>query len=468
MKFYLRMEGVNLANFVYDTQDLSTVRGGGLLLLGAVTEVLQNITSVKLFPLNAGASSGIFQFDEIDPVAAERVRNEVEAFLHNHPQLRHATFVVDIQSAGSNFVNDRESLLARNRWRQIRQPSLAAPVWNIQAEIGVCEIDRVRPATRSMPGPEGKIERVSESVQARREFGRNQKQQFYQRETGKGIQRDFAQYFDELSHDPDRGNLHRKIAVIYLDGNSFGKLQNAECTTPEKQQQFDSTVKSYRRKLLKALLKVLENDQGGWVSKHDRYRLETLLWGGDEIIWVVPAWQGWNTLNLFYQQSREWRFEGHPLTHAAGLVFCHHNAPIHRITDLARNLAELAKDKNRQQNLFAYLVLESFDHVGRDLRPFLEQRYGKPEELTLSGNSMDGVAETFAMLKREESLPRSKLHQIIHQLNREPKKATSIINGVITSAGSHGYRPLQCLRNYFGRGNIGWFHIADLWDYVGV
>lgn len=29
MKFYLRMEGVNLANFVYDTQDLSTIRGGG-------------------------------------------------------------------------------------------------------------------------------------------------------------------------------------------------------------------------------------------------------------------------------------------------------------------------------------------------------------------------------------------------------------------------------------------------------
>ena len=39
MQYYLRVEGVNLAHFVYDTQDLSTVRGGSLLLLRAVDEV---------------------------------------------------------------------------------------------------------------------------------------------------------------------------------------------------------------------------------------------------------------------------------------------------------------------------------------------------------------------------------------------------------------------------------------------
>jgi hypothetical protein len=195
-------------------------------------------------------------------------------------------------------------------------------------------------------------------------------------------------------------------------------------------------------------------------------------WGGDEIIWVVPAWQGWNTLTLFFQQSKDWAFQGHPLTHATGIVFCHHNAPIHRITGLARALAELAKDKNRQEdrqeNLFTYLVLESFDHVGRDLRPFLEQHNGKPEELILSDKSLNGVAEAFAMLKREESLPRNKLHQSIHQLKRDPQKATSIIKEVVSSVDGGGSGPLEVLRNYFGMNKIGWFHIAELWDYVGA
>jgi len=39
-KYYLRMEGVNLNNFVYETQDLSTIRGSGLLLLKAVDDLL--------------------------------------------------------------------------------------------------------------------------------------------------------------------------------------------------------------------------------------------------------------------------------------------------------------------------------------------------------------------------------------------------------------------------------------------
>ena len=35
-KYLLRIEGVNLNHFVFDTRDLSTVRGGSLLLLAAI------------------------------------------------------------------------------------------------------------------------------------------------------------------------------------------------------------------------------------------------------------------------------------------------------------------------------------------------------------------------------------------------------------------------------------------------
>src|SRR5439155_23707913 len=140
----------------------------------------------------------------------------------------------------------------------------------------------------------------------------------------------------------------------------------AQCPTPDLLSSFDHTVKNYRRQALTALLHSMHTPQEKdlWTSPRGYYRLETLLWGGDELIWVVPAWQGWKILSLFYRQSTNWNFAAQPLTHAAGMVFCHHNAPIHSITALAKTLAEVAKEKSRDQNLFAYLVLESFDHVG--------------------------------------------------------------------------------------------------------
>lgn len=36
MEYYLSVEAVNLDNFISDTADLSTIRGGGLLLLHAI------------------------------------------------------------------------------------------------------------------------------------------------------------------------------------------------------------------------------------------------------------------------------------------------------------------------------------------------------------------------------------------------------------------------------------------------
>lgn len=207
-------------------------------------------------------------------------------------------------------------------------------------------------------------------------------------------------------------------------------------------------------------------DKKNWISQHDRYRLETLLWGGDEVIWVVPAWHGWKTLTLFYQQSKHWEFVGHKLTHAAGIIFCHHNAPIHRIITLAKDLAELAKEKSRKENQFAYLVLESFDHVGRNLRTFLKERYGDLEEVVLSGSgdNMVRVEEAYTRIKRDEFLPRRKLHQIVQSLQKDRIKAETVEADIMKDSSDE----LKTLRSYFGTNLADWCHIAELWDYIGT
>lgn len=324
-----------------------------------IENTLPRSASVTLTPITTGASSGLFEFEAPNKEAAEDVCRAVEAVLNKDAkdaQLKHATFVVDVQPAGPDFVADREAVLARNRWHQMSQPALAIPAQNTQTIVRVCEIDHVRPATDVRPGPESTEEQVSVSVKARSKYGRERKHSFYGDLAPRAKGWHFAHDLNELTADKSQGNLHWKMAVVYLDGNGFGKLQNALCATPDIQRQFDKTLKNYRADALDTLLKAM-SEGDGWASSQGRYHLETLLWGGDELIWVVPAWQGWKTLWLFYQQSRKWNFEGHPLTHAGGIVFCHHNAPIHRITALAKGLAEIAKEKAGQRTSLLTLFL---------------------------------------------------------------------------------------------------------------
>lgn len=496
--YYLRVEGVNLSNFVYDTQDLSTVRGGSLMLLHAIDRVKERISSSDLTTVTKGASSGIFQFEAADDEAAESLRNEAQDILNEtHPAqsgidgLIHATFVVSKQPVSADFLSDRETLLARNHWQQMQQPSLAIPAQNGR-DWSACDIDLVRPAVTTIessdPNEEGN--KVSASVATRLNYGRRQKQRFYDEQTEYrvALNHEFARHFNELAWDQRRGNLHQKMAVIYLDGNKFGAIQNDHCKDVPNQQKFDQKILGYRRDVLAALLQEQVISQPGWVGdiRYDqedlkgRYRMETLLWGGDELIWVVPAWHGWQVLSFFYQQSRDWDFQGIPLTHAGGMVFCHRNAPISRITNMAIQLADQAKDRAKQsgnslQNLFAYQVLESFDHIdSRNLEDFREKRVPHGcglGELVLAGESMAEADNALRKLKAQEAFPKGKLHQIVRELlYGSTTAAADTIAGVRNDlkADQKAIDALEKLESCLGPSDAWWVHTLELWDYIGL
>jgi hypothetical protein len=63
---------VNLSNFIYDTQDLSTIRGGGLLLLDVAEKVSKYLQEkgCKVQPAVHGASTGLFEIEATGPHAA--------------------------------------------------------------------------------------------------------------------------------------------------------------------------------------------------------------------------------------------------------------------------------------------------------------------------------------------------------------------------------------------------------------
>lgn len=488
-KYYLRFTAVNLSNFVYDTPDLSTVRGGGLILLNAVEKLAHRMHSHKLQALTTGASIGLYEFEAADANEARSVCDLVREQLVKDLELQHATFVLSVSpnEEAQSFARAIAVLQAKNAWQQMQSPSLSLS----PATAGkVCDIDLVRPATQAVPAPENKTYTVSESVKVRRLAGQRLKQKFYEEHIGRPLQRKFTHELDELTEDELKGNLDGKMAVIYLDGNSFGSIKKNVTNSREEWLKFDHIVKSYRREMLEGLLDRMEID-GDWQTKEGKYRIETLLWGGDELMWIVPAWKGWETLQYFYNKSENWKFRNDDLHHSGGIVFCHHNAPIHRITKLARDIAELAKEKDRKQNLFAYEVLESFDHVGRKLEDYRIERSPQPvdparkNEVGATALILDGAAMSdlkYFITSANEKLPRKQLHKITNELLWQPPEGKPIdlakrardrvamlkrIDGFVDKIGiSKEDLDLDLLKASCGGEEAFWLHVNALWDYL--
>ncbi|HID99178.1 MAG TPA: hypothetical protein EYP59_02670 [Thiotrichaceae bacterium] len=480
MVYYLRVEAVNLDNFIFDTTDLSTVRGGGLLLLKVIEDIKmefsQRATISDFKPISTGASSGLFSFTSDEK--PDEVRKTVFKFINQHDKFKHATFVVDVLPVSKNFNKDREKLLTLNRWQQMQSPTLVFPDNKQQdMEHPVCGIDHIRPSTATRKVPRGKDEPliVSESVYQRHEYGRDQKkQEFYEQKTGlKPLK--FVIDLTELTDDENRGNLHHKMAIIYLDGNSFGSLQRD--LDQEGLQDFDKTIKEYRCEFLHDLLfDITQTEDSEWLYASKKIRLETLLWGGDELMLVVPAWKGWWTLNFFFEASKQWCFRDKSLTHAAGLVFCHHNAPIHRIRGLAYQLGDLAKAKKdnqgnqigREANYVAYDVLESFDNVGLDLEGIRQKRCDDlqldSQNLILPGKQLAEILNAMDTVK--QAIAKSRIYNIVQALQQASKTQEKLIHKAKADLNtSQQKQAFETLCQFFGK-KATFLHLVELWDYI--
>ena len=270
-KYYLRFEGVNMDGFVYDTNDLNTIRGGGLLLLEAaerkVGEILQDFDKCCSFEtISKGASWGLFEFEAEDDAGAISVQERVRDYFSTHIVFRHATFVVDVLNApkrDTEFISVRDKLTVLNRWQQMKSPSIAVP----QPGEDICCFDKVRPASR----PEriaGTQAPVSASVSVRQDFGKKQKKsEFYSQLTGlQGLS--FTRDLTELSEDEDKGLLNKKIAVIYIDGNGFGSVQRELCRTKIDQKKFDKMLREGQSRILKKLISTASKDRtGAWKKR---------------------------------------------------------------------------------------------------------------------------------------------------------------------------------------------------------
>lgn len=250
--------------------------------------------------------------------------------------------------------------------------------------------------------------------------------------------------------------------MIQMDGNGFGGRQKG-FTTPEELKDWDKTLKDYKRAFLKRLVVEAKKDDNrkAWTNR-GRVRLEVLVWGGDDVRLVAPAWLGWRMLELFSEESAAWDYPqgtGNLLTHSVGMVLAHSNAPIHRLAALADRLAEEAKG-DKKKSMLRCQVLESFDNYElasgherprsrlaladleriRELANSMAAYFPRRKLVALAKAAVDGPAagtwEDYAKRVLEEETPRSQREEV------------------------------EELERLLGGRNEAWVQLSELWDYV--
>lgn len=487
-KLYIQIEAINIYNNVLDTNQLSVVRGSSFLLKNAIKKVATQLKN-ELEAISTGASVGLFLVKEQQQL--ETVLAEIWHLLRAD-EFAYFTFAVEHCQAKS-LTEARELLITKLRFHQLNAIATVPDVLSEALLSLPCELEGRRIAHKNYTHTiQKKKRRLSASVAERYRCGRNLRHHYYfdeitdeAREALDGY--GFTDNLESLAKSDQWPRLDNKVAVIYIDGNQFSKsvreylkLASDEL---EAQKIFDNSIQSQRAAFLEQTLRDMIDASPVGVNKADtaaKYqetltadkgkdadgkpvkplRLETLLWGGDEMTLVVPAWNGFALLQSFFEASATWQLpldqqssqqtsgkksaskkgsnkQGKPirLTHSAGIVFCSAKTPIAIIQKWARELAEDLKcaaneiepnSGDYRQNMWNYMVLESIDYpVGGDVAHFMRHRYGqhlaqtRPRYLSPCANWLS-VRQELTCLMEGELLSRRQLYRIAQTLDQHP------------------------------------------------
>ncbi len=143
-KYYIHAEAFNLGNTVYDTHDISTIRGGSFMLLDAVKHLPKAIPG-RLEPIATAASKGVFAYEDPGDLDAQKtgMAQEVLCAL-NDVTGGHSTFLVAVEEdIPNNFPLVLARLEANVHRQQWRMPTVIVP--SFVATDQECYFDGWRP-----------------------------------------------------------------------------------------------------------------------------------------------------------------------------------------------------------------------------------------------------------------------------------------------------------------------------------
>ena len=502
----LRVDAVNMDSFVYDTEDISTIRGGSFCLLEAVDGLDQAFPVLER--VAEAASQGLYTFEDQGMDSTSSLRKNVLNFLDRETG-GFATFAAAI----TPFANDADFQRALARVeadihrQQMRRPTVRVPIStraNDPAPRRECFLDGWRPGTVSAGGRALEGNRISSSVAFRRRKGQALRHSLFEKILGEeytGLR--CTPSLGDLASDPSQGGMDGRMALIYVDGNAFGRTRRHTCRSATDRQGFDDAIQNARRAFLKSLVDEARGDPA--FRQNGDLRIELLMWGGDEFMVIVPAWRGLQTIQLLYHSLSGMAFAGVPLSHRGALIFCHHQAPIVPLRELAEDMLTRAKsdlvdrsvglDPVAHQSIsplsdhargdgFHFLSLESFDMLGGHLDEFVARHYrglgGDPlpyHHLLMMASDLDDHLQHLATIRR--NLPHSAVVDVIQEMLRHRDPATksphdqaqtaidSVVSRALAVLPQAARKPTRDALDAFTKDKPHrWFILNDLWDYV--
>lgn len=331
----LRLEGGNFASTLYDTNNLSVIRGASLKLgeIGQIgQDALKNVGIEKFEQIYSGASQAAFTFDGTEEQAVRAVKEARNAL--GEGMWQHLSVSVA-------FGDSLEQAEARSRASQFRSWTIPA-CHNGRAEIPD-RFDKVRGATVKVNKGENQVW-VSESVKARLEHGRDHRSQFFSSRLGNTLPRNihFCESFQDIIKGTPKNipnTIHNKLALVHLDGDNFGTIAREVGLAP-----FNKVVIQKLDEVLKALVEhACKLEEEEFLDDDPFLRLEMLVWGGDDITLVMPAWRLLGFMETFYNAIRGWNIDGHSLSFTGGSIIAHYKSPVRQLVKLASEAVDASK-----------------------------------------------------------------------------------------------------------------------------
>ncbi|MGG7566569.1 Cas10/Cmr2 second palm domain-containing protein [Rhodovulum sp. DZ06] len=404
---FLWIEAVNFDATIYDTNDLSVIRAGSLILgdLGDVAQgALETLAQAREglgFDLEfAGASQARFRLtgdgDDCDAALAA-----VQAAL-SRGVWAHMSIV-------AGLGDTPEQAIAGALSRRFRTWTM--PAWQERPSDTFDALDKVRPATKK----DGLKGLLSESTSARLNQGRRRRETFLTERAGERLTQ--AGLRDRDDGDPGALKLCAsfedmvlgrggktctspesalgKICLLHLDGDGFGKAARAAEKAGrlrEFSDRLETTMEAGLARIIDAAVdsEALEAPEGA-----RRLRLEILVWGGDDITLALPATRLLPTLTAFHAAIDGLEFDGAPLGFTGGAIIANYKSPVRKLVALAETAVHTLKAGDAR-GCFTVDVFESADVPESDLAGLRANIFG--EEARAPGAFAFRLSEASALI----------------------------------------------------------------------
>lgn len=415
--FLVRAEVHNLADSVYDSNDLSTIRGGAIAALRVfegVEVALRHLGDAKPVQQFSGASKCSYVTMIEDRTASEienAIRKTFAEWKEQGREKQPFSYLTVAVAAEAFQGHTPPGILAKKleakclsqrfrSWTLVPEyfygTTLSAdPLQRIRGGLvrvalpagkhPVLPID-VEESTPALSNGQSEQHLLSPMVAARRTYGRAERRGFYNRQieilkgkdavvdafgAGGSNSYSFTDSIEDMVVDAPAGlplSVRNSVAVVYADGNGFGEIF---ASMPDSRS--DLIMKPLRGDLLRNILLWLQAGARSEIWQafavkpmHPKDRLlgmrfEVILWGGDEMAFVMPSWLALPFVERLLKWLGGWKVDEVPLRHSVGVAIGNRKTPVRQLRQVAKSIADANKSVNV---LSASVALKSENSVG--------------------------------------------------------------------------------------------------------